>query len=269
MKRLLAMFFCCIILIACGGGSGGGGDDSVVYPPAQVDPNKPVTPANPVAGDCRIVSAKQIGDFGLVGQFEIKLDFSSLPEGEKFVRGQKEPNDAWISYFVDNSGIVVMEYVNGGVWEFSYGTTIGGVEHWVDTACSIFSFPNDVAPENRHLRLILGENKTCSEKTIDDPLVISIQDLGNNKHRIYIDFAKLPIRDYKDIFVDGQSAPNDIWVHYAVVDNFPCFYTDVAWPSGAEPFEFTFCVVKQDGSKECADPTLSKFLYNDHLAIPL
>lgn len=269
MKKKLAnvlMGILCIfalILAGCGSGDGGGGSSSN----PQIDPNKPVTVANPVTGDCRIASAKQVGDFGLVGQFEIKLDFSSLPAGNKFVMGQKGHNQSWIYYPVDDNGVVVMEYVNGEAWEFSYGTTSGGVDFWVNSTCSIFSFSMEAAPENRHLRLVLGESKTCSEKTIDDPLVSSIQDLGNDKHRIYLDFVKLPIRDYKEIFMDGQSAPNDIWVHHTVVDNFPCFYADVKWPAESEPFEFTFCVVKQDGAKECVDPTLSKYHYADHLAI--
>ncbi len=219
-----------------------------------------------VVNDCLIRSITQLGDYGFVGDFKIVLDYSTLPAGTMFLKGQRGPNDAWIDYAVDSSGTVHVQWPNGKLFEFSYGTTSGGVETWIDPSCSVYKFPPAATGGNLHLGITLGTEHVCPGGNTGDPIITRIDNLGGDLHRVYLNFSNLPIQNYKALGVFGSSAPNRAWVEYIVVDAFPCFYFDLHYTG---LFEFSFYVVEQNGSTtQWVDPTLStKFLYKDHLAI--
>ncbi len=116
--------------------------------------------------------------------------------------------------------------------------------------CSVYKHPVGAEPNNTRFRVKLGEKRICPHQNAGDPIITGVEKIGGNAYRIFIDFTRLPIVNYRQLFVHGQKAPNDAWMDYPVTDNYPCFYTDVVWPSGSEPFEFSFGVVKDDGLTE-------------------
>lgn len=223
-----------------------------------------------IGNDCHVTSVQKLADYGYAGLFRLKFGHSMLALQEQyFVHGQQLPDGPWIKYPYGGSGTAFdLEWPNGQPFEFTYGGTSGGKDNYIDPKCSTYRYPETAVPGAQHLRLVLGTKKVCGANNTGDTLITGIYNLGGNLHRVYVDFAKLPIRNYKKIAVNGQSAPDSAWVDYTVTDQFPCFYTDVNWPSSGLGFEFSFYVVKEDGSTQWIDPTSSKYLNNGHFRIP-
>ncbi|MEK9151636.1 MAG: hypothetical protein AAB547_03310 [Patescibacteria group bacterium] len=238
----------------------------------QVTPGYVVATANfDVGNDCHIVSVQKIADYGYTGLFRMRFGHSMLGIQEQyFVHGQQFPDGPWIKYpYGGQTSTFDLVWPNGQPFEFTYGGTSGGKDNYIDSACSLYRYPVSAAPGGaQHLRLVLGTKKVCAANNTGDSLITGVYNLGGTLRRVYVDFAKLPIRNYQKIMVNGQSAPDSAWKDYSVTDQFPCFYTDVNWPSIGSGFEFSFYVVKEDGATQWADPTPSKYLYNGHFRIP-
>ena len=95
---------------------------------------------------------------------------------------------------------------------------------------------------------------------------MGLENLGNQEFRIFLDFTNLPLKNYKQLFVSGQTAPDMGWEkRFDVVDDYPCYHFDFSWPKDGDDFEFSFGVVKEDSSEEWVDPTQSDFECNGHL----
>lgn len=252
MKRLASVALLSVILLfsfACGGGGGGGGGDKKTGP------------------DEKIISVKVIEDYGYTALFEIKMDFSSLLAGTKFVNGQSAPNQAWKDYAVEDPGTLKIVWTKGEYFEFSYGTESGNTRTWVNPTGK-YIYPENASALDKHFRIKLGEVQFCAEKNVDDALIVAVHKLSANKWRVYLDFTRLPIVNYKKLFVRGQSGPDSAWVEYTVTDAHPCYSFDVTWPQGSTlPFEFSYGVVKANDKEEWIDPTFSKFVYKDHLIV--
>lgn len=226
----------------------------------------------PVQTDCAVEKIEQLEDFGLMGKFKLTLKYSDLPAGTNFVSGQSGPNQEWVRYSLDpgTNNILTIIYPNGEFFEFTLGTTVGSKDFFIDPSCSALVYPAGGNQNERRLRALLGEKKFCSKNNTGDSLVTGIENLGNWKYRVYVDFTKLPIANYRDLFVVGQEAPNDTWVDYPVSDNHPCYSIDVTWMSTTVPFKFTLGVVREDGVTQYIDPTLSKKYFCDgHICLPL
>jgi hypothetical protein len=219
--------------------------------------------------DCAITSIEKISDDGYSGIYRISLDFSRLQPGKKFVMGATSLRDAtWKKYPLNEQGQFEVEWANGYNFEFSFGTTDGGIDSWFNPRCSSFLYPLNADPETQHFRVKLGSIKKCSIGTINDKLITSVQNLGNNNHLIYFDPTRyLPMLHYQKVFVMGESAPGDAWIEYAVADNYPCFAFLVHWPDSATLFKFSFGVIAEGGTTEWVDPTLSKFSCDNNLCI--
>lgn len=215
-----------------------------------------------IGNDCRVASVQKVADYGYAGLFRMRFGHSGLAsQGQYFVHGQQFPDGPWIKYPYGGSGADFdLVWPNGQPFEFTYGGTSGGKDSYIDPSCSAYRYPANAAPGVQHLRLVLGTKKVCGANNTGDSLITGIYNLGGNLRRVYVDFAQLPIRNYRKIAVNGQSAPDSAWVDYPVVDQFPCFYTDVNWPGGSK-FEFSFYVVKEDGGTQWADPSGSKYLF--------
>ncbi len=216
-----------------------------------------------VGNDCHVASVQKIADHGYSGLFRMRFGHSMLAIQEQyFIHGQQFPDDPWIKYpYGGPASAFDLEWPNGQPFEFTYGGTSGGKDNYINPACSAYRYPMSAAPGAQHLKLVLGTKKVCGANNTGDSLITGIYNLGGNLRRVYIDFAKLPIRNYRKIAVNGQSAPNSAWIDYPVTDQFPCFYTDVSWPSGGAKFEFSFYVVKEDGTTQWADPSGSQYLF--------
>ncbi|MFZ2299508.1 MAG: hypothetical protein WAW00_00020, partial [Candidatus Moraniibacteriota bacterium] len=210
-----------------------------------------------IGNDCHIASVQKVADHGYSGLFRMRFGHSMLAVQEQyFVHGQQFPDGPWIKYPYGGSGTAFdLEWPNGQPFEFTYGGTSGGKDNYIDPGCSAYRHPANAPPDVQHLKLVLGTKKVCGANNTGDPLITGIYNLGGNLRRIYVDFAQLPIRNYRKIVVNGQSAPDSAWVDYPVTDQFPCFYTDVNWSSGGTKFEFSFYVVKEDGTTQWADPS--------------
>jgi hypothetical protein len=249
MKKFFAVLIAVIFLAACGGGGGGGGNES--------------------QGGEKILSITKIEDYGYASLYEIVVDFSSLPVGTKVVNGQSAPNSAWIDYPVQNPGNLFVTWIDGEFFEFTYCVDGQSGRVCVEPTGD-YVYPPDAPAGEKHFRVRLGEAEICSEKNINDALIIGVHKLTANTHRIYLDFTKLPIANYQSLFVKGQSAPDSAWVNYHVVDSHPCYYFDLSWPENSNlPFEFSYGVVMKNGEERWVDPTVSGYLYLDHLAIYL
>lgn len=262
---LLVAFFA-----ACGGGGesftviGNGNDNGGVIPPP---------PGPPPTTQDLILEVKQVAANGFFGDYELTLNFASgLPVGTKFYTGNIFPNREWDDYPVGGNGKVLIHgWPNGGLHEFSYGTTTpDNVSHWVDASKDKFAFPPDAKPSDKHLGIVLGERKVCSvANNTGDNLITAIENRGGDLRRIYFDpmkFSDFAMRNYQRISLIGQNVPNGAWVDHAATDAYPCFYTELNFPSGE--MEFSLYVIKEDGSQEWVDPSLSsKFHFNDHLRL--
>jgi hypothetical protein len=221
--------------------------------------------------DCRVIGIEQLENYGFLGLFEITLNFSVTREtdGGKIVEGQLYPY-GWGSIAVENLpnpdlGKIRFEWQNGKPFEFAMGKESDNGTIWANPQCSAYGYP-DLAEKATHLRVTLGTEEKCLNTTGDE-LVTSMENLGGSVFRIYLNFEKLPIANYQSLIVAGQSEANSSWTRYPVVDEFPCFYTEIFWPY-AEFFNFSFGVVKKDGTEEWIDPTLSsKYMCGDHLCI--
>jgi hypothetical protein len=215
----------------------------------------------------------------LTGEFEIVVNFSSLPERVRFFRGQEFPNGPWVEYPIEavpeNNlyGKITAEWPKGQSFEFSYGVILlGNVEDWVNPSNSNFFFDG-------HFLVFLGgddngdnnseeEPQICANDQFGDLLVSGVVDLENGVYRLYLNFAdNLPTQNYQKLFVMGQEFPDGPWVEYPVTDDHPCYYADIAWPEDDEAFHFSFGVVKEDGSEQWVDSSPSSFLCGDHLCI--
>lgn len=223
-----------------------------------------------IGNDCHVASVQKIADHGYSGLFRMRFGHSMLAVQEQyFVHGQQFPDGPWIKYPYGGSGTAFdLEWPNGQPFEFTYGGMSGGKDNYIEPQCSLYRYPETTVPGVQHLRLVLGTKKVCGANNTGDSLITGIYNLGSNLRRIYVDFAQLPIRNYRKIVVNGQSAPDSAWADYPVVDQFPCFYADVDWPSSGLGFEFSFYVVKEDGGTQWADPIPSQFLYSGHFRIP-
>jgi hypothetical protein len=223
---------------------------------------------NPWIQDCCIAGpVEMIGDFGLTGSFKIRLDYSIFPAGgNKFAKGQAFPNGPWKEYSVNDQGELIFDWTQGEYFEFSYGVRIGGVEHWIEPACSRFRYPLDAQLDQQHFRMILGAKRTC-HKNINDKLVIGVETVQPGKYKIFLNYLDLPIANYQKLFVKGQEFPNGPWVEYAVADQFPCFSFVLNWPHDGGPFHFSYGLIKSDGTEQWIDPTQSKYLCGDHLCL--
>ncbi len=215
------------------------------------------TPLN----DCRVTWIQQIFDEGLTGDFLLGFNYSGTPSGEKIIDGQIWPEREWVDYAVDDNGFIILNWPNGKYFEGSLATFDETIYNYADHNCSQFLF-------NNHLRIKLGTEKTCEHKNTGDTLITSIEYLGNENYRIFMDFTRLPIRNYQKIILNGQIAPNDRWADMEVIDEHPCYYTDVYWPSTSK-MEFTFCAIKENGERECIPPEESIFFSDGHFAVKL
>jgi len=265
MKKItrFALVLLVAFLAACGGGSEsvtviGSNDGGGVPPPPASD------------ADFCILEVKQTAAYGYFGDYEITLNFASVPAGEKFYKGSILPNREWDYSPVDNAGKVLIQgWPNGERNEFSYGTTSpDGVAHWVDPSTSEFAFP--VGSKDQHLAIVLGKKEICPTSNTGDNVITAVENLGGDLRRIYFDparFSNLAVmKNYQKLSLIGQKAPNDAWIDHAVTDAYPCFYADINFPGG-ETMEFSLYVVKEDGTQEWMDPALSKFQCADHLCI--
>jgi hypothetical protein len=212
----------------------------------------------------RIIGVTQVEDLGVTGKFDILLNFAGS-DGGKVFWGQKSPGDAseyWVQYPVASPndsfplGLVRVEWPKGQPFEFAYGAG----EERIDPSRSRYIYGD-------HFRLFLGKADVCEDNNIGDFLISDIVDLGGGVHRVFLNFPdNLPIQNYQEIAVYGQSAPNSGWIQYPVTDNHPCYYVDVVW-EGDSLFEFSFWVIREDGVKQWVDPTDSEFLCGDHLCV--
>jgi hypothetical protein len=140
-RNLLALALFAITMMIAGIGCGGGG---VVLE----SNNQPPAPATSTE------SVKNVVGLGSKN-FEINLDFSTLPLGEKFCKGQKAPNDTWIDYPVSNEGKVTILNWPGGFFEFSFGTKDQtNVLHWIDPVGK-YIYPIGVPKDQVHFRVLL------------------------------------------------------------------------------------------------------------------
>lgn len=91
-----------------------------------------------------------------------------------------------------------------------------------------------------------GDSKTGSDEKIIS--ITKIEDYGYvSLYEIVMDFSSLPAGTK---VVNGQSAPNSVWIDYAVQDPGNLFIT---WTDG-EFFEFTYCTENETG-RTCVEPT--------------
>jgi len=112
----------------------------------------------------------------------------------------------------------------------------------------------------------------CTHNDIDDVLIKDIEYLGKNTYRIYLDVSSLPTPDKKEYVAQGQETSDpdhQDWKDIAVIKNGSCFYFDKAWKSDTSIFEFSYRVIRNDGSETWIDPAGSKFQFNGHLGIRL
>lgn len=218
------------------------------------------TPTN----DCIVVWKQQMADHGLTGDFLLGFDYSSTPSGPKYFYSQEWPDTGWIMRPVGDDGFATINYLNGGWIE---GSILTGKKGYGEHKCSQYLF-------NDHIRLQLGQEKVCPCSNTGDTLILNIEYLGDDTYRVFMNFAKLPIRNYQQLLVEGQVYENKmIWSdqnnpYYTVVDEHPCYYTDVYWPSDSK-MEFTFCAIKENGERECIPPEESVFYFNGHFAVKL
>lgn len=132
LARLVMAIFLAVFMVACGGGS-----------------------TSATSGDSKQDPIKMVKDLGS-GNYEIQIDFSSLPAGKKFVKGQSKPNGPWVEYPVAESGLLCINNWPGGYFEFSFGTIDGaGVQHWADPIGQ-YVFPVDAVKDQQHFRVQLG-----------------------------------------------------------------------------------------------------------------
>ncbi|MCX6763288.1 MAG: hypothetical protein NTZ97_00930 [Candidatus Moranbacteria bacterium] len=226
--------------------------------------------------DCSIAKLEKFEDFGLTGNFGMTVRLESLPKGALFLSGQTmtyipaAPNGPWddASVYIlqelnSELGYIKFQWWNGIPFEFSYGAG----KTWFNPACSSFKYPVNAEKGKQHLMVIPGTKKTCPMAEINDCYVKSIRYLGNDKFRVYINFDKLPIRDYQKLFAKGMDITKKLdWSFFAVTDSFPCYYFEFTWPKGTGIFGFSFGVTKHDGIEEWIDPKLSTFYNTDYLA---
>jgi hypothetical protein len=119
--------------------------EQVVTPPDQ--PPVIQNPADPI---------KQLLILGN-GTYEITIDFSALPIGTKFLKGQRAPGDVWVNYTISNTGKMTITNWPGGYFEFSFGTIdTAGVHHWADPVGQ-YVYPTNVPKAEQHFRIKLGE----------------------------------------------------------------------------------------------------------------
>ena len=217
-------------------------------------------------GDCVIKDIIQVEDNGLTGNFEIPLS-GNIPDDEIWYYGQETFNGKWNDRMLTDHKICVNDWIQGKPIEFSLYTIKDGVKIYIDPSCSEYAYPPDAVPEKKHFRLILGEQRECSKRNIDDPIIVGIEQRSDGKIRIYFDPTTLPLPGYQSLDVYGQSEPGLGWIYRRIYDESPCYYVDVNWPDTSQPFEFTIRVITKNGDEVSIDPSTSAYECFGHLCL--
>jgi hypothetical protein len=213
-----------------------------------------------------IADYRQVADYGYAGEFQIELA-PTLSGGQLGILGESEPDSLdWI-YYPANGKTVNIVWPKGKVFKFLVYVDDGQTINTFDPSCSYAYWYWLYAPGDHYLSLELGYKDYCYP-SFGDSVVSDITNMGGGYYQLGLDFASLPIFNYLELFVLGQSSPdpNTGWIKYQVVDSHPCYKVNIYWPY-VEPFHFSGGVVKPDGTIVWFDSSQSIFHCTDHLCL--
>lgn len=223
------------------------------------------------ATDCRIVSIERISGTGILDNYRITFDLSSIRTIERtapIFHGQKAPNDEWVLYdgvsYIGDSRIAVVDILNwpsGEYIEFSTGAMYGKIIWYTSPDCAEEE-PSEYAFSG-HYRVKLGEKKKnrvpteaisllflkSNKPVVHKCPVVSVKrilaegDLGDYEITLSLQkFLGAPLEAVP--YMDHQKAPFGVWTGFYPISR----KEDVAiavikkWPIGS-PIEFSYKLV--------------------------